>query len=86
VGGSVAIDVTAVDDIGVDKVRFLVDGNLINELFTPPFHTIWNTQALTDNTTHIIRIEALDVAQNLGSQQITVTVQNGVQAPPATPR
>ncbi len=86
VSNQVAINVTAVDDFGVDKVRVLIDGVLLTEMFTPPFHTIFNTASVTNNTTHVIRVEALDVARNLGSAQISVTVQNGVQAPPAGPR
>lgn len=86
VAGSVAIDVTAVDDFGVDKVRILIDGVLLAELFSTPFHAIWNTQSVTNNSSHVIRVEASDVAGNVGSKSITVTVQNGVNAPPATPQ
>ena len=86
VAGSVAIDVTAVDDFGVDKVRILIDGVLLTELFSPPFHAVWNTQSVTNNTSHVIRVEASDVAGNVGSKSISVTVQNGVNAPPATPQ
>ncbi len=86
VAGQVAIDVTAVDDFGVDKVRVLIDGVLLTEMFTAPFHTIFNTQSVTNNSVHVIRVEALDVAKNLGSAQISVTVQNGVNAPSAVPQ
>jgi hypothetical protein len=86
VAGQVPIDITATDDFGVDKVRVLIDGVLLVEMFTPPFHTIWNSQSVTNNTNHVIRVEALDVAKNLGTKEITVMVVNGVQAPPADPR
>ena len=78
VGGQVSIDVSAIDDFGVDKVRILVDGVLLQEVYTSPFHATWNTSALTNGSVHTIRIEAFDVAKNVGTTQIQVTVQNGV--------
>lgn len=79
VGGQVSIDVTAVDDFGVDEVRILIDGTELIKLFTPPFHANWNTVQLTNNSSHVIRVEAEDVAGNVGIKSITVTVQNGPQ-------
>ena len=79
VGGQVSIDITAVDDFGVDQVKLLIDGELKTTMFTAPFHYNWNTQPLVNNSQHVIRVEALDVAKNVGTRQITVTVQNGVQ-------
>ncbi len=46
VGGQVSIDVTATDNFGVDKVRILVGGTLLQELYTSPFHAVWNTSQL----------------------------------------
>ena len=79
VGGQVSIDVTAVDDFGVDEVRILIDGTELIKLFTPPFHATWNTVQLPNNSSHVIRVEAKDVAGNIGLRSITVTVQNGPQ-------
>jgi hypothetical protein len=76
VSGSVAIDATVFDDIGVDEVRFLIDGTEIARIFTAPFRTVWNTQAVQDNSPHTIRIEAFDVARNRGVKEIIVTVVN----------
>ena len=86
VSSTVSIDITAIDDFGVDQVRVLVDGVLLTTMFTRPFHTTLNTQTLINNSTHVIRAEALDVAQNIGSAQISVLVSNGPQSPPAAPR
>ena len=77
VNGQVSIDVTAIDDFGVDKVRILVDNTLLIELYTAPFHAVWNTSSLTDNSTHAIKVEAFDVAGNFRTQQIGVTVSRG---------
>ncbi len=79
VGGQVSIDMTVVDDFGVDEVRVLIDGVELAKLFTAPFHTNWNTIQIPNNSTHTIRVEAKDLAKNLGIKSITVTVQNGPQ-------
>ena len=86
VSNQVPIDITAIDDVGIDKIRVLIDGVLLTEIFTPPFRTLWNSQSVPNNTSHVIRVEAQDLAKNLGSAQISVTVRNGVQAPPAFPQ
>lgn len=76
VGGQVSINVTAIDDFGVDKVRILIDGTLLTELFEAPYHAGWATAALANGTVHIIRAEALDHARNIGFTTISVTVEN----------
>jgi len=79
VGGQVHIDVTVVDDFGVDQVRILIDDVERIKLFTAPFGYIWNTAQLADNSTHVIKVEAKDLSGNTGIKSITVTVQNGPQ-------
>jgi Big-like domain-containing protein len=79
VSGQVAIAVTAIDDFGVDQVRILIDDVERIKQFTAPFGYLWNTAQLPDNSTHVIRVEAKDVAGNTGIKSITVTVQNGPQ-------
>ena len=82
VSGQVSIDITAVDDFGVEKVRVLIDGVLRAELFSPPFHLDWNSRLVPNNTVHTIGVVASDAAKNVSSVQISVTVMNSVQAPP----
>jgi len=77
VSGQVPIEITAIDDFGVDEVRILVDGVLLTRIFTPPFRAVWNTTPLDNNSPHVIRVEALDLARNLSSRQISVTVVKG---------
>ena len=79
VANQVQIQVSAVDDFGVDKVQILIDNVELAVLFTPPFQTVWNTTLVPNNTSHTILVRAFDVAQNVGSSQITVTVQKGTQ-------
>lgn len=79
VGGQVSIDVTATDNFGVDKVRILINGVLLNnsEIYTAPYHATWNTSSLANGSVHTIRVEALDVARNIGTTQIQVSILNG---------
>jgi hypothetical protein len=77
VGGSVSIDALAVDDIGVDKVRFLIDDVELAIVYTAPYHAVWNTSALPNNSQHVITVEASDVAKNTASITATVTVSRG---------
>jgi|GEM_PF-2471279 len=79
VSGQVAIQVSAVDDFGVDKVEIVIDNNPAIVLFDPPFVTTWNTASVPDLSTHTILARAYDAAQNVGTRQITVTVDKGVQ-------
>ncbi|HJR33976.1 MAG TPA: Ig-like domain-containing protein [Gemmatimonadales bacterium] len=79
VANQVPIQVSAVDDFGVDKVEIVIDNNPAIVLFDPPYVTVWNTASVPDNSTHTILARAYDVAQNVGTRQITVTVDKGVQ-------
>jgi hypothetical protein len=79
VGGQVSIDADVSDDFGVDVVRFYVDDALKSTQYTPPFHYLWNTSSLPDNTNHTIKVDAMDVAKNLSFQTINVTVSRGTQ-------
>jgi hypothetical protein len=79
VGSNVSIDVQAVDDVGVDLVRVLVDADTLAVMYSPPFHVTWNTRSLANNSTHTIRAEAFDVAKNWSAVTISVTVFNQPQ-------
>jgi hypothetical protein len=81
VGNNVNIAATVFDDFRVDKVRFLIDGTAIpnSDEFDPPFTYNWNTQSVTNNAHHVIRVEATDNAGNVGFNQITVMVVRGTQ-------
>lgn len=77
VNGQVSIDVTAFDDYGVDKVRIFVDNTLLVEQYTAPFHAVWNTSSLADNSAHTIKVEAVDLSKNFSTKSIGVTVSRG---------
>ena len=78
---NVNISATVLDDFGVDKVEFMVDGTLLpgGLEFDPPFSINWNTLTVTNNATHAISVKATDRSGNFGLQQIHVVVQRGSQ-------
>ncbi len=80
VSGTVSASATAVDNVGVAGVQFLLDGtNMGPEIASPPYTMAWNT-ASSANGMHTLTASAKDAAGNRGSVSITVTVNNA--APP----
>lgn len=76
VAGSVMLQATASDDAGVASVLFKVDGMTVGApLSLPPYAVAWNTTTVA-NGTHTVSVEARDLANNLSSAAIVVTVQN----------
>jgi hypothetical protein len=82
VGGGVSIDINAIDDYSVEVVRILIDGSLKATFYTRPYHFVWSTIGIPNNSVHTIAAEAVDPSNNIGRAQISVTVLNGVDAPP----
>ena len=80
VSDTVSITFTATDDNGIDSRAILIDGNTVST--GTSFN--WDTTAYTDGS-HTIRCEATDPSDNLGYDQITVTVDNSVAPPPPPP-
>jgi hypothetical protein len=80
VSGTVTIQVTATDNVGVVKVEFYIDMNKVGEDTSPPYEYNWNTTSYT-NGTHIIQATATDNAGNIGASAIvTVNINNAPRA------
>jgi len=57
----------------IAKVRYYVDGQLKNEIRTPPLDRFeWNTNGLTSGL-HVLRVEAVTASAQLGVAEITVS-------------
>ncbi len=81
VTGTVNIQATAGDNVGVTKVEFYVDGSLLGTDTTRTYSTSWNTTGLTQGSTHTLTTKAYDAAGNVGlSAPVTVTIRD-VTAP-----
>jgi RHS repeat-associated protein len=77
VNGTVAVNATAADNVGVTAVQFRRDGVDLGSDPSSPYTVNWNT-ATSPNGSHVLTAVALDAAGNATtSSQITVTVTNG---------
>ena len=77
VSGTINITANASDNIGVDRVEFLLDGALLGSDTTAPYAWAWNSATAT-NGAHVLTARAVDLAGNTGtSPQVNVTVSGG---------
>jgi chitodextrinase len=85
VSGSVAVNATATDNVGVAGVQFLLDGaSLGAEDTTAPYSVTWNTTTASPGT-HVLSARARDAAGNTQtSSTVSVTVNNTVDTQPPT--
>lgn len=83
--GAVAFDAQAGDALGLDTVKFLVDGAAIGVAIQPPYSLRWDT-ASVPNGPHTIEAVAIDRAGNQTiSAAVPVTVLNANTKPLLTP-
>jgi hypothetical protein len=75
VSAKVLIKVDALDDKGIDRVEFYIDGELKDTDNTDPYEYVWNTTQYS-NATHFIKVIAYDIANQHSTHEITVTVDN----------
>jgi thermitase len=75
VSGTVAVQGTATDNVGVTKIEFYVDGALSTSTTTSPFSFSWDTAGVT-NASHTLSVKAYDAAGNVGTASVTVTLSN----------
>ena len=74
----VLISASVSDDSGISEVQFFIDDSLYQTDTESPYSYLWDTQAVQDSTEYVIRVSAIDLAENVGnSQPILITVQNG---------
>lgn len=84
VAGTVAVAVTASDDVGVTAVDLMVDGTVVGTDSTAPYSVPWNTAAVP-NGSHTLTAVARDAAGKTGtSAAVSVTVANVVDTGPPT--
>lgn len=77
VSGTVALAANASDDVAVDRVEFLLDGNALGSDASAPYALNWNA-ATASNGAHVLSARAYDLAGNVGhSAPVNVTVTGG---------
>jgi len=76
VAGTVSLSASASDNVGIDHVDFLVDGNVVGTVNSAPYTFAWNSATVADGS-HAITARAVDLAGNPAtSSPVTVTVTN----------
>ena len=73
VSGSVALAATASDNVGVVRVEFYADGNLVGADTSSPYTVTWNASLAVPGS-HTIQARAYDAAGNTTTSSVTVTV------------
>jgi hypothetical protein len=75
ISGSVNVQGTASDNVGVSRLEFYVDGSLQTTGYSPSFSFPWNSSAVA-NGQHTLQVKAFDLAGNAGQAAFTVNVSN----------
>jgi thermitase len=75
VAGTVSVQGTATDNIGVTKIELDVDGAAVATATSSPFSFSWNSTTVS-NSSHSITVKAYDAANNMGSAMATINVSN----------
>ncbi len=74
--GTVAITVSAADNVGVTKVEFYKSGSLLSTSTAAPYTYNWDTNTVI-NGTYTLTAKAYDKAGNIGqTSNVTVTISN----------
>ncbi len=77
VNGNVALAAVASDDVGVERVEFLVDGVLVGSDTSAPYTATWDASAAS-NGPHAVQARARDLVDNVGTSAVAhVTVTGG---------
>ncbi|QRK08100.1 S8 family serine peptidase [Archangium violaceum] len=77
VSGTTTISANASDDVGVSKVEFYLNANIIGVDTTSPYSLEWNTSSVA-NGNYSLTTKAYDAANNVGtSSAVSVSVSNG---------
>jgi hypothetical protein len=77
VSGTIDVDASATDDVGVTKVEFSVDGSLVSTDTSAPFGFKLDTTTLTEGS-HTILARAFDAENKTGTDSITINVDQSV--------
>jgi len=75
VSGTVSIQASASDNVGVSVVTFFVDNVSIGTKTTAPYTVSWNTTGVASGN-HVIKVTAQDAAGNISSASIQVGINS----------
>jgi hypothetical protein len=92
VGGTVPVDVSATDNVGVQRVELRANGVRVGTDYTRPYTFVWDGTGQPSGTAVTLTAYGYDAAGNIGEDSITVTLSIAdttppvVTAPPAVSR
>jgi len=75
VSGTITVKVDASDNVGVDRVEFYLDGDLLTEDTEPPFEYELDTTTKADGE-HTLKAVAYDIEGNHAEDQVSITIDN----------
>ncbi len=79
VSGTVNVTASAIDNIGVSRVDFSVDGSPIGSSVAAPYAVLWDTAMYPNGSVHTLSASATDAAGNTSSASpVFVTVSDTV--------
>jgi hypothetical protein len=81
VSGTVSVQATAADNVGVASVVFSLDGTVVATVTSAPYAWSWNTTQSAEGA-HTLLVAAFDAAGNTRSASVGVTVANVVPHAP----
>ena len=64
VSNTILLQAKALDDVGVESVSFLVDGQVIDTDTTAPYEISLDTKIFVDRTSHLVIVKARDTSGN----------------------
>jgi len=81
VAGPITVTVSMMDNIGVTRVQYYLDGALVT-VYSPPVGSFTWDSVIVGNGSHTWTAVAYDAAGNTAQAAVTFTVQNGDTTPP----
>ena len=70
-GGTIEINIDAIDDVELEKVTLYIDGNKIKEYTSRPYKYSWDSSKAVEGV-HTITAEAVDRSGNIGTKSVTL--------------
>lgn len=83
--GSVSLSANASDNIGLYKVDFLLNNNLISHDYESPYQITWNTTTVA-NGTYTLKAKAYDSSDNSAISSISISINNSYSSDTTAPQ
>lgn len=82
VSGTININATASDNVGISKVEFLINSTIVSTDTTAPYEYLWNTTSISNGSYSLSAVAYDSEANAKISSAVAVTVSNIIPTPP----